>query len=1422
MKRNLLRYLMLGGALLLSLAINNAWATGYVMEIHSSYNSTTNVWSSAKSYWTGDWKNASGERAKQVAVSNDVVYGAIPGTKVLNYWNATANALGSTSTAGDEVGNGVSADDAGNLIYSAMPGGQRVYCIYIVPKSAASGTVVDINKRKYMDLSGYDTWLRSTNSATEYFHASGDLYNGNGALWFTDGFTVVKVPIVNGVSVDGSEVVYDIPDNASHSDSDPSEWWAQSRFRPYAEGKYLLQNYKGLFDCSINSKGEMTCTQIGTNAMAANIGYLKDHEILVYSKCDRTSGSGDGEITLYDRTSGTEMLTFYAKGNYEAPSYANINAWCEFEKVNETTLALYTFMPHAGFTKFLITASESDGTAFTATIAKRNDSNYQDATLTWDKPAYSTSETLQYRKRYIKDGKTYYTEWSNLVEKTTERTYTHSNVYWYNDGDAFYKTTVEYRVIAHYGDHEYKPRLLTLEAEVEPQLISKTIDWDVNRIQNYPGYQKVQLFWKVIGTGSTPKYYNIYRDGEKINPRPVQVFNYIDEKIPVGDHTYYVEAYLSDSIKTPMTTTVESVNIIDRDPMKTTYSIEVIYNYPIGTGTNMVKPQGDYANLLNTNGIWYKQAKYHRGYWYINQCRDANTTTDAGVIRLTADNQGILTETATRVVTHTRNRSLGVTMDDAGNIFLRKQGTASDRASYSYELGWGTIYLKDASTATGYRTTGIDVDLTGCKINDGNGYEGDYLYIGRVDYYEMEGDLSEINSGAEGDTKGIAYLYVSGHRTKRSNKIMLKRTGENTIVASLVNKTDITILSNQGTEFDKGDENYAFPIRYLTSTTNQSTGVVSYSMTSRTDYIHNLRSRGYFDITPGATPASAEQRAIYETTSRINNAGGCTIGFNNELFMITPQSVYSKNTGNFIVVMGNRFTTDANGDDVDNGVANADLVNNIPVAQYTQTAIDDGKYTDANCIWMYAVHGTIAGEKEVYENITSENHDCIYIYQYVPGIRFAKYRLVPNNYFPATPVTFEIETAYKEDGTDNVDILGFNGTVKWQKPNYAEAGGGNINYERYSYTLVIKNAVGDTLDLREIPVDAVIEDANGYYSVEYPFNGENVKTYNGNEVLLMPNDNDTPRPYFAYITVNYRNKDTETYPNDKHQSEQTVDEDKAGYVGTGATGSVTVVPSNPINAGTDGQGNKYVTSLTRVDINIDEPDFNQAGLEEEPVSHYEIWVDKDGDGVYEYQLPGFNLMQGEDGVYTEVHDGKIPGDYDFDNNEAYALTGGKAEAESQANAGATVVPSPTTIFFNVAGTPYIEGTPAPTDDENPADWKYQVVTVYASTTEGVENRDISQSYTNGMSTVTASVVTGIEDVMTGDILKVYPIPVKSTLTIESPEALKVVKIHNIAGVVVKEELFNGESTATIDVDALAAGYYFVTVNNQVPVKIIKQ
>lgn len=1485
MKLNFLRNLTIGGSVLLSLLCSDAWATGYYLSLPDN-----TITADARKYcWAGWGKTPVGGSAvyaKQIAVSNGVIYSSVPTEDHFVYYNpitgvftdCTTDADGvkqynvnPTTAAGNAsaIGRAVVTDDAGNIVYAAGCGyNTKVTYINVLPKTANRGEVIDpaairsAYKHKGYDLGPVYTTVLNTFAVadwgrTDYYHASGNLMEGNGALWFTDGFTVVKVPIVDGVPQ--KEVLYDIPDTdetdsknvVSHVTSSVNQWWYQSQFRPYADGKYLLQNANGLFDCTISS-GKLKCTKIdGASAyVGATIGYLKDHEILVYCKNDR-----DALITVYDRTVGIEIGTIQAIGDITA-FCDNMNVWCETEVIDENTLGIYTNVPGMGVARILLTAT-TDGTAFTATIAKRADSNYQDVTLSWGTIASKTSATVQYRKRYVKDGATYYTNWSNVVAKTTETTCTHSNVYWYNDSEGFYPTVVEYRVIGHYENMTQKDKLLTLTAEVTPQLIPKSIEWDLNEIVEYPGYQKVQLFWNVTGTGSTPKYFNIYRDGEKINPNPVQVYNYIDEQVPAGNHEYYVEAFVSNEIETLKTTT-KPIYVNPRNPMKTTYTIEKIYNYRIGTGANMVKPTGTYGNLAS--GVRYKQGVYYQGNWYLakqNYGTDTNNDGEVtkadeiygGVIKFSADNQKIISETGTPAFNqyqvqsswvdgiYSAGISAGLAMDDAGNIFVRESGEypkGTTKQSIVFSLGKGRIYLRNADGT--YNNSYLSVDLTGCNLHDLTGSRNSsYTYYGRVDYYSMSGDLSEVG--------GTAYLYVSSHLGVRSNRIKLTRTADG--ITAEDDYVDITINSSNGTAFQaEPSESYAFPVKYLKKGTTTD-GVTSFSE-YRDDnlYIHNSRSNGYFAV----NPSNDAQKIIYETYSRKQNAGGCTIGFNGELFVITPQSVYSQNTGHFIVSMADRTKYDANGDPVKDGNndvmldidgteldKSAALSNVIPVSQYTQTDIDDGSYSDANGNWLYAVHGTIEGENEVYDGLTSQNHDCVYIYQYVPGVRFAKYRLIPNNYFPPTPVDLVLNTRYSyatdeegnikyEDSNEvdengNViqkpvvnDITGFDGVVKWQKPVYDQVGGGNINYEHYSYTLVITDKDGHVIDKREIAVDAAVEAENGYYTIEYPFdnaNGGTVQTYNGKDVVFMPNEDETAQPYYAYLTVNYRNtSDT----NEKQYSDQTSDEDEAGYEGVGATGTVTVLKGSSTKINYD-EDYKPVTesSIYRIDVNVDEPDFAKAEKTEEPVSHYEIWVDK-GDGKGYVQVTDFNLMQGEEGKYTPVTDGKIPGDYDFAANEAYSVAGSESENNT----------TKSTLHFYEYGTPYEYGTEAPADDINPADWKYKVVTVYASTTEGVENRDISQSLDSSMAATLSNVPTGIENVVAGDGLRLYPIPVNTLLTIDSPEAVETIVIYNNMGVVVKSINCGGEYSATVNVEELATGMYFVSVNNAAPVKIIKK
>lgn len=117
----------------------------------------------------------------------------------------------------------------------------------------------------------------------------------------------------------------------------------------------------------------------------------------------------------------------------------------------------------------------------------------------------------------------------------------------------------------------------------------------------------------------------------------------------------------------------------------------------------------------------------------------------------------------------------------------------------------------------------------------------------------------------------------------------------------------------------------------------------------------------------------------------------------------------------------------------------------------------------------------------------------------------------------------------------------------------------------------------------------------------------------------------------------------------------------------------------------------------------------------------------------------------------------------------------------------------------------------------PDKWEFIFVAHYAA-----RNRHINKNAAVGISTEFLT-PTGVEVV--GDdnnfAVQIYPIPAHSTITVKSPEAINSIVIYNEAGVEVMNEVGDGENITTVNVENLATGFYFVRVNNQEPVKIIK-
>ncbi|MBQ3605086.1 MAG: T9SS type A sorting domain-containing protein, partial [Muribaculaceae bacterium] len=71
-------------------------------------------------------------------------------------------------------------------------------------------------------------------------------------------------------------------------------------------------------------------------------------------------------------------------------------------------------------------------------------------------------------------------------------------------------------------------------------------------------------------------------------------------------------------------------------------------------------------------------------------------------------------------------------------------------------------------------------------------------------------------------------------------------------------------------------------------------------------------------------------------------------------------------------------------------------------------------------------------------------------------------------------------------------------------------------------------------------------------------------------------------------------------------------------------------------------------------------------------------------------------------------------------------------------------------------------------------------------------------------------------------LEIYPIPASTEITIKSAETINSIVIYNEAGAEVMNLDGDNEMVTTVNIESLATGYYFVKVNNQAPVKIIKK
>ncbi|MBQ2047036.1 MAG: fibronectin type III domain-containing protein, partial [Muribaculaceae bacterium] len=1037
--------------------------------------------------------------AKNMAVSNDRVYLASPNYAALPYVGpnvkdkidpTTGNWPNlSTDYAVGNVGFSMDNDDAGNIIVKTGDYfGNAATQFSIFP----AGATTKDGEKKISVTGDYAPGGRA-----DYIGAQGDLYNGTGYIWLIpqNAQKVVRITVVKGAT--SAITTWPLESNIAS---------AEVIVRPL-DGNRLYYHHQGTGyriitlpepNTTITSNLIENISVTGTpySNLSSDMFTLQGNLLQV-----RSAGEGSQDISfcIANLSNNGELLKYNDKTSITpfdgtTSSLSRVGSLVRAVKVDDYNYDVYSYSPGFGADCYRVTANP----VFTITGAIQSlDYEYssteteegirQDVVLTWTAPenAFPTSYKIYRNGSFLKsvDGSTL--------------TYTDKNI----------NENYTYKVVPYFAGiaEDASLGLEVTTTEVETILYAPTI----SDVRNYDGYSIVEIFYKMPSLNKVkPAYYNIYRNGVLLETGMTQ-YNFIDDQLPkISDdveYTYTVEAVYSATYDNATRTSQgEDIMVKARDWGLSGYQLQEIYNIPVSPAI---------GNLPNnfTNFEYYRQGHFYNGSWYIAQRADnlakkddpnvptsdsdkyndiksdvAGTT--GGVLQIKANTDiDIYTGfTANKPITSEAFASVGLAIDDAGNIFMRHNNSNAGLAATAptidritgLPINWltyisdgftrritrGAIYKHKGDGTYETEPTIINLDplwtsndwINTMAFTYQNGSAGDKngQVTGRSDYYSMYGDVMSAEGG---------FILISPSWTHCIFKVKVAN-GE------YVNHETHDIKEYQSAEgqvnVKTGTENYGFRID------------------GRNAWVAQIRSNGYFGIHgeedhagEGEEVHEHEKHAIFVADSRINNTGGTSIvAFDNkstevndgETFLITPASMYSRNYGDFIVTRGTKSS-------VGDAAADAKFMPPMPVAQMKQTDINDNIATNANGNWFHA-------EISTYTNTEGKDAECVDIYQYVPGVRFAKYRLIPDLSLPVVSPTLEITTAYSEGRTA---ITHFNGRSTWQRPGtFALTDPDNASVWIKSYSFELLDAKGNVVYSDEVPE---AKDADGNIVIDYEF-----------------------------------------------------------------------------------------------------------------------------------------------------------------------------------------------------------------------------------------------------------------------------------------------------------------------------------------------
>lgn len=989
------------------------------------------------------------------------------------------------------------------------------------------------------------------------------------------------------------------------------------------------------------------------------------------------------------------------------------------------------------------------------------------AKLSWNAPAHGTLQGFEVIKRETKNGSdnssvTTDTRIADLVPNVTTYDYpNYTALVTTIENGITYNTSTRFLVRA-----KMKQTITTEKGEQTKEVLSNAVAPNVpntsyfTSIVTYKGRRTVALTWEVSSTTNL-KYYEVYRDGIKILSN-YEGSSYIDAELPDGNYSYVVKAYYDEGGETVVKSSLPGEASITYSPDVTNYILDCIYDYPImtqdewtaaGSPADAVVAKGWFANAKTRVGFYgapgdvYRQAQFYNGKWYIAQ--------------LTA---------RTELVDGTNYIPNSYVGGDEAGTGANKEYKDGKWKGHIYSIGADAATIKTIGNAGsvvndtyGLENQSIAVDGTGKfwhRVTKGGPLNSTNLYYRPIKYLKGNIELTygghdfyyyeQQGKGANGTQYYRTHYLAAGNYNNGSPYVLLSMN-----LSADVYRVD---LNADGTAMSKITK-FVAPYEGMT---NPKTGEALHPKGSTENYsfpvpgrngafIQTVRSIGTWYVDP-----SGHYSLMYDATADITQSGGVAFTYNDEFFVLHPSTVRSNNPGYFRIDVAEC----GEGETAANVVPSKN--NLIPCVGNKLEEVSQFVAGNSNCSWYGAEY--------------SEADDCIYIYQYVPGVRFAKYRLYKRDAYPDVPVNINITTGY-DDETNPSDITRFDCKITWQRPSKKPTDqdhsfglpGADIVVDHYEVALKDQN--GTVLETWKNKKDEA--DVNYVFTIDYSQNASGEFFINADK-------------YTAEIVPVYKRKN-----------------------GTLIRGGMNYEVAQNDYPAAIGEARAYIYSgdgaaagMYRVDLDFDRA---TAANSNEPVSYFLVEYSTDG-GANFNTLNKFNLLkQGEDYHHypVEVTTGQVPGNYKFGGSDTHKFGIDKPSEKGYAlREKANPATDHKCVLYYYT-------------KDNPSGYKYRITAVYASTNARIRKTASTnaENFTGG--------TTGISDA-TGYSLSVYPVPATTAVTVTSPEAIESVRIFSTAGAEVARVAGEKDYTQSVDVSTLAPGVYLLVVNEQAPLRIVKK